>query len=172
MIIRKQAGIGLVEVLVALVLLAVGVLGFTALQLKAVDSTSEALTRSQATLILRGITESIRANASGQASYPAAVKSFVGAGDKTVKDNCFNKTCTPAQMASYDAYLAADAASKLGISITMVNCPGVGSAINRQCLFAAWDETASQLTADDYSACMKSNGVYEFSAKCLMMEAY
>ena len=47
---KNQLGVGLVEVLVALVLLAIGVLGFTALQLRAVDATGEALTRSQATL--------------------------------------------------------------------------------------------------------------------------
>lgn len=169
---NNQLGIGLVEVLVALVLLAIGVLGFTALQLKAVDATGEALTKSQATLILRGLTESIRANSSGQSSYPAAVKSYIGIGDKTPSKKCFNSVCTSAEMAAYDAYLAADAASKLGISITMADCPGVGNTIKRQCLFAAWDDTAAKLKANDYSACMQSNGIYEFSAKCLMMEAY
>ena len=84
---KNQLGVGLVEVLVALVLLAIGVLGFTALQLRAVDATSEALTRSQATLILRGLTESIRANPNGQSSYPAAVKGYIGVGEKSPKKN-------------------------------------------------------------------------------------
>ena len=169
---KNQLGVGLVEVLVALVLLAIGVLGFTALQLRAVDATSEALTRSQATLILRGLTESIRANPNGQSSYPAAVKGYIGVGEKSPKKKCFNATCTPAEMADYDSYLAADAASRIGISITMTDCPGVGSTIKRQCLFAAWDETASKLKTSDYSACMSSTGTYVFTAKCLMMEAY
>ena len=65
---NKQKGVGLVEVLVALVLLAVGVLGYAALQLRAIDATSEALNRSQATVILRGLTESIRANPLAQNS--------------------------------------------------------------------------------------------------------
>ena len=167
---KNQLGVGLVEVLVALVLLAVGVLGFTVLQLRAVDATNEALTRSQTTLILRGLTESIRANPNGQSSYPAAVQSYIGAGQKTAKKKCFNTACTPAEMANYDAYLAADAASQMGVSITMADCPGVGSVIKRQCLFAAWD--ATKLTATDYSKCMDNSGVYINNAKCLMMEAY
>jgi len=39
---NKQKGVGLMEVLVALLLLAVGVLGYAVLQLKAVDASSEA----------------------------------------------------------------------------------------------------------------------------------
>ena len=63
MIIRKhQQGVGLMEVLVALLLLAIGVLGYTALQLRAVDASAEAMSRSQGMLILRGLAENIRAN--------------------------------------------------------------------------------------------------------------
>ena len=42
---QHQKGVGLIEVLVALVLLAVGVLGYSILQLRAVDASSEALSR-------------------------------------------------------------------------------------------------------------------------------
>jgi type IV pilus assembly protein PilV len=70
----SELGIGMVEVLVALVLLAIGVLGYTALQLRAVDASNEALTRSQATVLLRSLTESMRANNGGQSSYPQLSK--------------------------------------------------------------------------------------------------
>jgi len=43
---KYQAGVGLMEVLVALLLLAIGVLGYVALQLRAIDASSEALTKS------------------------------------------------------------------------------------------------------------------------------
>jgi Tfp pilus assembly protein PilV len=52
---KSELGVGLVEVLVALILLAIGVLGYTALQLRAVDASNEALTKSQATVLLRGL---------------------------------------------------------------------------------------------------------------------
>lgn len=54
---KYQAGVGLMEVLVALLLLAIGVLGYVALQLRAIDASSEALTKSQGILILRGLAE-------------------------------------------------------------------------------------------------------------------
>lgn len=44
---------GLLEVLVALILLAIGVLGYVALQLRAMDASSEALSKSQAILVMR-----------------------------------------------------------------------------------------------------------------------
>ena len=47
---QYQKGVGLVEVLVALLLLAVGVLGYSILQIRAVDASSEALSRSQGML--------------------------------------------------------------------------------------------------------------------------
>lgn len=43
---KAQAGVGLLEVLVALILLAIGVLGYVALQLRAMDASSEALSKS------------------------------------------------------------------------------------------------------------------------------
>ncbi|OUY06552.1 type IV pilus modification protein PilV [Acinetobacter populi] len=168
---KKQLGVGLVEVLVALIILAIGVLGYTALQLRAVDATSEALTKSQATLILRGLTESMRANALGQSSYPTAVASYVGFNkNTTAKKNCFSAACTPAEMANYDAFSAASAGFNEGIHLMMAKCPEVSTIINRQCLFAAWGET--ELKANDYSQCMDSNGVYATASQCLMMEAY
>ncbi|HEY4713949.1 MAG TPA: prepilin-type N-terminal cleavage/methylation domain-containing protein, partial [Aquirhabdus sp.] len=42
----SQRGVGMVEVLVAMVLLAIGVLGYAALQVRAVEATGEALNRS------------------------------------------------------------------------------------------------------------------------------
>lgn len=168
---KYQMGVGLVEVLVALILLAVGVLGYTALQLRAVDATSEALTRSQASLILRGLTENMRANPNAQASYPAAIKGFEGVVEPKPAPVCLDKPCSPSDFAKYDAFMAAQAGSNIGIKIVMAECPGV-NAIKRQCLFAAWDETATNLKSTNYSNCMNNKGIYIAGARCLMMEAY
>lgn len=46
---KSQQGIGLIEVLVALLLLAVAVLGFSAMQITAIKATDETILRSQAT---------------------------------------------------------------------------------------------------------------------------
>ncbi|ENW07019.1 type IV pilus modification protein PilV [Acinetobacter beijerinckii] len=176
---KHQKGVGLIEVLVALLLLAVGVLGYTILQLRAVDASSEALMRSQGIMILRGLTENMRANSTAQSSYPAAVRNYtnITSAPNTPSKICFNPTvnCTPAQMATYDAFIAAKTAFDIGMNITIDNCPGVSSApIPRQCLFAAWGDTTltATNTAADVSACMRTNGVYVSGSKCLMMEAY
>ena len=171
----SQYGVGLIEVLVALFLLAIGVLGYTALQLRAVDAGNEALIKSQATLILRGLTESIRSNVAGQDEYPTAVQSYVALkineSDKTktipeAPTSCLNPaiSCTATQMAQYDAYWAARNALDLGMHLTMTNCPGISttSQVKRQCLFAAWDSTA--LMATNYNSCMTTEGVYKVTA--------
>ena len=180
-IINNQKGVGLMEVLVALLLLAIGVLGYSALQLRAIDASSEALYRSQGMLILRGIADNIRANPAGQSNYPTAVRSYTSSTTAPTAPtvNCFNvaeaQRCTPAQMATYDAYLAEKAAFDLGMHITMDDCPGVAAApVKRQCLFIAWDDTTltATATAANISNCMSDAGEYVSGSKCLMMEAY
>lgn len=176
---QYQKGVGLVEVLVALLLLAVGVLGYSILQIRAVDASSEALSRSQGMLVLRTMAENMRANPTGQTSYPAAVRAFTNITSSPTEPSpsCSNPTsaCTPAQMANFDAFMAARSAFDLGMNITMANCPGVNSApIPRQCLFIAWGDTTLSATSTtaDVSTCMNTTGVYVNGSNCLMMEAY
>lgn len=167
----NQTGVGMVEVLVALIILAVGVLGFAALQFRAVEASGESLARSQATTLLRGLTESIRANKSGQEFYVEEVQKYSNMTTKpTIQTKCLNTSCSAKNMAAYDAYLVGKTAYQLGINITMTNCPGVQS-IERKCLFAVWKDT--KITdKTNYSDCMSSNGVYKPLANCIMMEAY
>lgn len=171
-ILIKQKGVGLVEVLVALLLLAIGVIGYAALQLRAVEASSEAMTRSQALLVMRSLTESIRANVAGQALYPAAVNSYVNYTNATsAPTSCANSLCTATQFVNYEAYQAAKSAYVVGMTMTMTDCPGVNSAsVRRQCIFGAWGDTT--ITATDYTNCMSTAGVYKSQAKCIMMEAY
>lgn len=166
---KNQIGVGMVEVLVALILLAIGVLGYSALQLRAIDAGDEALVKSQSVMLLRGLTESIRVNTQGQGSYPAAVRSYASKNAPSAPKSCLNSTCTPAQMATYDAYLVARAANQIGVVVSMHQCPGVQS-VRRQCLFAAWGDTT--VSASSYAGCMSATGVYVANAKCVMMEAY
>ena len=57
-----QHGVGLVEVLVAMLVLAIGVLGFVALQYRAVEATSESSYRVQAINTARDLAERVRVN--------------------------------------------------------------------------------------------------------------
>lgn len=58
----KSAGFSLVEVLVALLVLGVGVMGFIALQLRSVETTSVTYSRTQAMAVARDIIERININ--------------------------------------------------------------------------------------------------------------
>lgn len=61
----EQVGVSLVEVLVALLLLSVAVLGFSALQVRAISATDESLVRTKSLTIVRNLAELMR-------SYPEA----------------------------------------------------------------------------------------------------
>ena len=60
---RAVRGVGLIEVLVAILVLAVGMLGIAALQATTLRNSKGALERSQATIQTYGIFDSMRANA-------------------------------------------------------------------------------------------------------------
>lgn len=168
---HAQRGIGMVEVLVALMLLAVGVLGFSALQSYAVYSTTESLNRTQALTVMRGLAERIRVNG----TTPAVLTSYrnaMGAGQPTPPANrCITSPCDAAQLAVADVYDARAAAWDSGIQLGMTTCPGTLGNNERQCLLAAWDKTTATIGADD-NACMDSNGIYRQQATCIVMEIY
>lgn len=69
--ISSQRGVGLVEVLVAVLLLSIAVLGFSALQMRAISATDESLVRTKSMTIVRNMAEIMRA-------YPEAY--VVGSG--------------------------------------------------------------------------------------------
>ncbi len=168
----NQQGIGLMEVLVALLLLSIGVLGYTALQVRAVEASTEAAQRSHAIFVLKGLAESIRANNTGRASYMALVNQAI---PNTISTACINPTtagCDATALATNDVQQAQANARNFGMRLRMENCPGtagVAVADRRNCLFAGWGETdISQNTTQ----CMSAAGVYVVGSNCLMMEVY
>ena len=57
----QQYGVGLIEVLVAVLLLSIAVLGFSALQVRAVSATDESLVRTKSLTLIRNLAEVMRA---------------------------------------------------------------------------------------------------------------
>ncbi len=181
---RSQKGVGMVEVLVALVLLALGVLGYAAMQIRAVESTGAALTRSNAMVLLRGLAEEIRVmSPTDQANYTAAVHSYAAITASTaVPKNCFSVVCTASEMATFDAYRTALTALQSSVHVDMYACPltaAVGGAtpvaattVSRQCLVAAWGTTTPTSGPTAATDCMTETGVYHPKASCVMLEAY
>lgn len=87
---NSQKGIGLIEVLVALMLLAIAVLGFTAMQMTAVKATDESLMRTRALTVLRGAAEMMRANIDGIPAFKTAINTATVTIDATTGEKNVN----------------------------------------------------------------------------------
>jgi len=58
---NNQEGVGLIEVMVAVLLLSIAVLGFSALQVRAISATDESLVRTKSMTLIRNLSEIMRA---------------------------------------------------------------------------------------------------------------
>lgn len=58
----KQQGFSLMEVLIAMIIIAIGLLGFLSLQLASINSNQDGLARTQATLIAQELGSALRAD--------------------------------------------------------------------------------------------------------------
>lgn len=156
--IKNQQGVGLVEVLVALVLLGIAVLGFTALQIRAVSASADAGQNIQAMNIARDLSERMRMNRAGLDDYEASA---------TVLD-CSARFCTSSEMAAYEFNQVRLQAEDLGMSIAVHDCQG--STLKRKCVYVAWDTTTAT-NGSGGNHC--TNGTaYNPNAQCIIMEVY
>lgn len=92
--IRRTCGFTLIEVLVAVLILSIGLLGLAELQVVGLRNNFSAYLRSQATQLTYDIAERMRANPAG-----LAAGAYLGG---ATNDDCETDTCTGAQMAGYD----------------------------------------------------------------------
>ncbi|WP_252176450.1 type IV pilus modification protein PilV [Endozoicomonas sp. 4G] len=104
---RRQKGVGLIEVMVALLVISVGVLGMAGLQTKSLQHNQLAYLRSQAVIIVNDMMDRIRANKTIAASgndYVITEAEYVAAGCTTTDfiDRCESATCNESQLAIYD----------------------------------------------------------------------
>ena len=74
----SQSGVTLIEVLVAVIVTVIGLLGMVALQMRAYANEAESYQRAQAAILLEDIANRIRANAVNAAGY---VAEDIGVGD-------------------------------------------------------------------------------------------
>lgn len=103
--VNSQRGVGMVEVLVALLVMSIGLLGYAGLQLRALGSTEDAHYRTQAIVLAQDVAERISANPQALAAYLnsanwPAVSGF--SGKPAGWDNCSANPCTPNAMAASD----------------------------------------------------------------------
>ena len=96
----KNTGFTLIEVLIAMLVLAVGLLGLAGLQATSLRNNQSAYNRSQATQLAYDLGDRMRANVAGKTTYTAILPSSA-----TAKPNCLTTTgCNPVDMAENDLF--------------------------------------------------------------------
>lgn len=94
---NAQQGVGLIEVLVATLVLTIGILGMVGMQTRALQFSQESLQTSQALMLAYEMTDRIRANKTTAASYGVLYGESV-----TAPNNCATTSCSPSQIALYE----------------------------------------------------------------------
>ncbi|MHA5055225.1 type IV pilus modification protein PilV [Acinetobacter schindleri] len=163
---KIQQGVGLIEVLVAMLVLAIGVLGFVALQYRAVEATAESSSRVQAINLARDLAERVRVNR-GQAEL--YIEEISDPDEQLVfSTNCFTANCTPAQLADFDVSQVVSRARSIGMTMNAITCRG--NSDGRNCIYVAWNDTSA--TDGTGTADCTNNTAYNPSSTCLIMELY
>ncbi len=112
-LLRMNRGFSLIEVLIALVVLAIGLLGLATLQMTSLQFNSDAYLRSQATVLAYDIADRMRSNMTGvvagnytvstETDANAKVSSYASCGTSGGTCDCTGTgSCSVANMAQYD----------------------------------------------------------------------
>lgn len=163
---RNQKGVGLMEVLVALLLVAIGVLGFVALQLRSMDAANEAADRTFAINIARDLAERMRINKAAFDQYKKSINE-----NKKNESGClgsvqaYTPNCNASKMADFDASEINIKAEQNGHRLRIDNCKGS----QLSCVYVAWGDTSIESSVD---SCVTETGTYKPNSQCLVMEAY
>ncbi|MBJ9986546.1 type IV pilus modification protein PilV [Acinetobacter sp. S40] len=166
--IKNQRGVGLIEILVALLILAIGILGFIALQYRAVEATSESNYRVQAMNLARDLAERVRVNRGSLATYETEIKT--AANQTTSTKNCFTADCNVTELADFDVAQITTRAHSVGMSVNLVACPGNND--NRNCVYIAWGDTAPLNGEANGEGNCTTSTAYDPVSTCLIMEMY
>ena len=188
-----QIGVGLIEVMVALLLLAVAVLGYSALQGRAIKATNEAYERSQSLVMMRNIAEKIHANPSAIATYETEINNVDSTNAPTrqcgLDGVAVTTLCTATELAVAESYKIKMDLQNYDFQIEMHPCPNTGgtgsdAATNimfSYCLVSAWGDTTPTIGNDEDVDCLtervingddieEAGGNYHSRSTCMMME--
>lgn len=166
---NKQKGVGMVEVLVALILLSIAVLGYVALQINAIAASQEAGKNTQAINIARDLSERMRVNRDGLEFYKSPAAPTDPNTPPPTPPNCVTAFCTSETMAQYDYRQVATKAMNLGLSLDVLNCQGANT-LKRKCIYVSWEGTTP---TNGTQAPHCTNGVaYLPEARCVIVEVY
>lgn len=99
--IAKQCGVSLIEILVAVFVVSIGLLGVARMEILAKQSNADAIERTTATQLAKDMIEKMRANPKQLASY---VGKTLGNSSASFTKNCDSVSCSATDLASWDLY--------------------------------------------------------------------
>ena len=153
---RKLQGFSLVEVLIALIIMSVGMLGIAGLYVQSMQAGRTSMLRHHAVTLAGDIADRIRANPTAGAAYAAATGT---------NNNCVapqTATCSAAQMAANDIFIwqaqaasflpvFADASSQVQITHNAATNPQTYTIVVR------WDEPTPDGQVPNYTVVIPVN---------------
>lgn len=162
----RQQGAGMVEVLVAVLVLAIGVLGYAGLQTRAMQSTGDAYVRAQAMAIAQDLAERVRMNRDVIATYRTPSNWTASAIPTTAPTSCQTANCNAATMATYDIDdIRYNAAALLPSGLVSME---VCQASSMTCIYVAWNGISP--TAGTTGRCVNDTGKLVSNPDCIMLE--
>lgn len=159
-------GLGMVEILVALLVLAIGVLGYAGLQLTALKKSEQANSRAQATLIAQDALERMLASPGDTSPYLNATwpTASVVSGEDAPPADCVgaSKSCSKSEMVAWDVkQLAWNAGNQLPNGLMDIRDCNASSMV---CVVVSWGEQKPE-------DCLTNSGVNtNEDSNCVVME--
>lgn len=147
----KQRGVSMVEVLIALLVLSVGSLGYLSMQTTMLTSTMDANQRSVASWAAQDLIERILSNQDGISDYETSASSATCGTPPS--DDCTGSSCTNTQMVTYDLYQVACAVNgellNAEFDVECTDAAGTAAACTNDSFVVVTLEWASKSIADD-----------------------
>jgi len=140
-----QKGFTLLEVMVAMVIFAVGMLGLAGIQALSLEGSHSSYSRSQAVLLAYEMVDRMKANSSAGANYISTAATAV-AQPATL---CDGATCGAAQMASFDLWQWKQAIQNSLLSGKGSVASATVGTITTYTISVHWDEDRTGVTGTD-----------------------
>lgn len=99
--VSEQSGVALIEVLIAVLVLAIGLLGFVGLQTQAIKMNYDSLQRARASMLAEDLFDRMRGNRNEALTTTKYIHD-VGDAAPTPDVDCATATCTGAELADWD----------------------------------------------------------------------
>lgn len=138
----RQRGASLIEIIIAVFIFAVGVLGFASLQSRSIQATFDNTQRDQVVWLSQSLIDRVRVNKPGATTYAAALSDFDFSDCTNPATLCDAATCTATQMATYDVWDMYCRNSFQGASAIK------GLSVNLDCTDTDGDDTVCAPSAD------------------------